>query len=79
MPCPYKTILGSQKKRGGLSAAPELRFTPCPLLLLFALFSALRVRIGFGVVLVVVNLAALPVLLVLDLVMLCTRQVAAIR
>src|ERR1700690_3149240 len=42
-------------------------------------FSASRVRIGSGVVLVAVNLAALPILLMLDLVVLCTREMAAIR
>ena len=36
-------------------------------------------RVGSGVVLVAVNLAALPILLMLDLVVLCTRQMAAIR
>jgi len=37
------------------------------------------VRIGFGVVLVAVNLAALLILLMLDLVVLSSRQTAAIR
>ena len=36
-------------------------------------------RIGFGVVLIVVNLAALLILLMLDLVVLSGRQMAAIR
>ena len=38
-----------------------------------------RVRIGFGVVLVVVNLAALLILLMLDVIVLCRRQTAAVR
>jgi len=41
--------------------------------------SSIGVRIGFGVVLVAVNLAALSILLMLDLVVLRAREMAAIR
>ena len=57
-------------------------FFPPPLAAFFCPPSPLhrrRVRIGFGVVLVVVNLAALLILLMLHVIVLCRRQMAAIR
>jgi hypothetical protein len=76
--------------RHGTPKLRRLRQTVCPQLFLSpTLCSASRVRIGFGVVLVVrigfgvvfvaVNLAALPILLMLDLIVLSRRQMAAIR
>lgn len=53
---------------------PRLRQTVCPqLFLFFTLCSASRVRIGFSVVLVTVNLAAFLILLMLDLIVLSRR------
>jgi len=60
-----------------MRGAPRLR-TPrraslAQLFLFPTLRSASRVLSGFAIVLVVVNLSALPILLMLDVVVLCTR------
>src|SRR5580658_759126 len=72
-----------QKKRGDRSAAPFVTAWVAARLLLFLVFlttatTAVRVRVGLGVVLVVVDLTAFLVLLMFDLVVLGARQVAAI-
>jgi hypothetical protein len=66
--------------RCAASKLRRLRQTVCAELFPSSIFCyPSRVRIGFGVVLVAVNLAALPILLMLDLVVLSRREMSAIR